>query len=220
MNMEKLHLYFLIVHIAAGTTALVMAPAAMIVKKGGNAHRIWGRVYFWSMAVVALTAVTMSLLHFNPFLLMIAVFSFYSAFVAYRVLYRKKWQHWKTLPLLDKAGSMINAGFSAALLGGGIYWLLTGKTGLAIITLVFGLISSRTVVLEFRAYFRPSKDPKAWLRAHIGGMLGSYIAAVTAFLVNTGYFLPELVRWLGPTVLGVPLILWYVRRHAGYKQPA
>jgi uncharacterized membrane protein len=40
------------VHVLAGTLALVVAPIALLTAKGGLAHRRWGKVYFWSMAVV------------------------------------------------------------------------------------------------------------------------------------------------------------------------
>jgi len=49
------------IHIAAGTLALVLAPLAMLTVKGGRAHRRWGKIYFWSMAVVAATAVVIAL---------------------------------------------------------------------------------------------------------------------------------------------------------------
>jgi hypothetical protein len=50
------------------------------------------------------------------------------------------------------------------------------------------------------------------------GMLGSYLAAVSAFSVVNFTFLPTTGRWLWPTVIGTPLIvLWityYKRRFA------
>ncbi len=49
------------VHIAAGATAFLMAPLALAAAKGGKAHRRWGKIYFWSMAVVASTALVLAL---------------------------------------------------------------------------------------------------------------------------------------------------------------
>jgi uncharacterized membrane protein len=57
---------------------------------------------------------------------------------------------------------------------------------------------------------RHRKD--GWLTAHIKGMLGSYIALVTAFIVvNVHRFeflkdLPAIIFWILPTICGVPLI--------------
>ena len=36
-------------HIAAGFTGFFMAPVALAVRKGGAAHRHWGRVFFWAI---------------------------------------------------------------------------------------------------------------------------------------------------------------------------
>src|SRR5437867_5998098 len=72
------------VHIAAGMLALFVAPGAMITVKGGRAHRRWGKIYFWAMATVALTAVLLAVWRPNYFLLMVAMFSFYLAFSGYR----------------------------------------------------------------------------------------------------------------------------------------
>ena len=77
---------FLAVHVAAGTSAFVLAPLALITAKGGKAHRRWGKIYFWAMAVVAVTAMVMAIYRPILFLALVAIFSFYSAFVGYRVL--------------------------------------------------------------------------------------------------------------------------------------
>src|SRR5271167_3042209 len=79
----------LAIHIACGVTGFVCAPVALLTAKGGKTHRRWGKIYFWAMAGVAVTALTLSFLLPVYFLAMVAVFSFYSAFAAYRVLYLK-----------------------------------------------------------------------------------------------------------------------------------
>ncbi len=52
-------------------------------------------------------------------------------------------------------------------------------------------------------------------------MIGSYIAAVTAFSVVNFYFLPTTLRWLWPTMIGTPAIaIWisyYKRRFSRPK---
>ena len=60
------------------------APVALATAKGGKTHRRWGKVYFCAMAGVAVTALILSLALPVFFLAMVAVFSFYSAFAAYR----------------------------------------------------------------------------------------------------------------------------------------
>lgn len=216
--MEKYHHLFLAVHIAAGSIALLLAPVAMIVKKGGPAHRRWGRIYFWSMAVVAATAIIMSIYHHIPFLLMVAVFSFYNAFAGYRALYNKKISSWRDIKLIDWIGTLLNGLFAMILLAYATRSYLLGEKQLAVIAGVFGGIGLLGFVRALFSYYRPSNNPKEWLRQHIGGMLGSYIAAVTAFAVNTMHFLPPVTTWIGPTIIGVPLMILFQRRYLGKKK--
>jgi hypothetical protein len=56
-------------------------------------------------------------------------------------------------------------------------------------------------------YVAAKRRRRGWLRVHIGGMLGSYIALTTALLVvNFGDTLP--VVWFLPTFVGSPIIAW------------
>ena len=41
------------IHIFFGVIALFVAPAAMLTRKGGLWHRRWGKMYLWSITVVA-----------------------------------------------------------------------------------------------------------------------------------------------------------------------
>src|SRR5580704_18941179 len=79
----------LALHITCGVVAFVCAPVALATAKGGRTHRQWGKVYFWAMAGVAATALILSFALPIFFLAMVAVFSFYSAFAGYRILYLK-----------------------------------------------------------------------------------------------------------------------------------
>ena len=58
-----------------------------------------------------------------------------------------------------------------------------------------------------------------WLKVHIGNMCGSYIGAITAFVVNQGEYipLPPIVLWLGPTVIIVPILLAETRKVKSVK---
>src|SRR6201986_1062862 len=80
----------LALHITCGVIGFVCAPVALATAKGGKNHRRFGKVYFWAMAGVAVTALVLSLALPIYFLAMVAVFSFYAAFAAYRVLFLKQ----------------------------------------------------------------------------------------------------------------------------------
>jgi len=60
---------------------------------------------------------------------------------------------------------------------------------------------------------------RGWLRFHVAGMAVSYILLLTAFYVDNGPHLPlwrslpPLAHWLLPSLVGVPLMVWALRRH-------
>jgi hypothetical protein len=198
------------IHISAGMLALVLAPLAMLTVKGGRAHRRWGTIYFWSMAVVASTAVVLALWRPQIFLALLAVFSFYLAFTGYRVLSRKRPTQGDAATVYDWAAALVTCGASAALavlglLRPGLSWQRLG-----FVPVVFGVLGMVLAELDLARFARPPADSRAWWFAHMGGMLGSYIAAVSAFSVVNFTFLPTTVRWLWPTALGVPLITAWI----------
>lgn len=73
--MEALFKTLLLLHIAAGTVTLVSGPVSMMNRKGGKQHRLTGKVFFYAMMLVTVTAIAMALLpgHHSPFLLIIGV---------------------------------------------------------------------------------------------------------------------------------------------------
>ena len=207
-------------HIAAGTTAFVFAPAALATVKGGKWHRTWGKIYFWMMALVALTALVMaaSPLRPNLFLSLVAIFSFYAAFRGYRVLYLKRpekgdkptWYDWFA------AGLTVAAGLG--LLVRGVLWITAGQR-FGWVAVAFSAIAFVQGFQSYREFTVLPTDKNHWWYSHMAGMLGSYIAALTAFsAVNFPRWFPEfpqVMTWLWPTVVGIPLTFVWI---AYYKR--
>lgn len=200
-----------LVHILAGMTALVVAPVAMVAAKGGSAHRRWGKVYFWMMAVVAVTALPLGLWRPNYFLMLVAVFSFYFAFRGYRVLLRKRPERGEGAHALDWSAAMATFLASAALIVLGILKPSPLWVRLAPVAIVFGIGGIVASGFDMVRFVRPPTERMSWWFSHMAGMLGSYIATVSAFSVVNFDFLPVVTRWLWPSVVGTPLIvLWIV----------
>jgi uncharacterized membrane protein len=210
------------VHIAAGSTAFVMAPLALIAAKGGKAHRRWGKIYFWSMTVVAATALVLSLYRPVLFLALVAVFSFYAAFSAYRVLFHKNLPRGQKVTWPDWSAAVFTFGTSLSLaLLGAVRPMLVQN--LRIPAIVFGLIGMRLAGKSIWQFLHPPKEKMFWWYGHLGNMLASYIAAWTAFsvvtigrLVHGGW-----VIWVLPTAIGVPAIVlttaYYKKKFAPRK---
>ena len=195
----------LLIHIIFGAIALFVAPCAMLARKGRLWHRRWGKTYFWSMAVVALTAVLMSLMRSGLFFLLVALFSFYLALSGYRVLYHKTpQQRAGTVDWLTVA-SMLVGGMTLTLYGA--YLMLTSNFGT--VAIIFGMIGILLAAADIRNFVRPPKDKRAWWYTHMTRMLGAYISTVTAFSVVNFQFLPATARWLWPTFIGtLGIVMW------------
>jgi hypothetical protein len=150
------------------------------------------------------------------------VFSFYFAFRGRRILARKRPDRGERATALDWAAAITTAAASGALAILGIVqpgpvWVQLGP-----VAIVFGLLGLALSGRDLRSFVRPAADRSAWWFAHMTGMLGSYLAALSAFSVVNFTFLPTTARWLWPTLLGTPLIvLWitsYKRRFAARRR--
>jgi len=198
----------------AGFIALFVAPAAMLTRKGGRAHRRWGKIYFWAMLAVAVSAsVLVFFFGSSFFLFLIAVFSFYLALTGYRVLFRKRPEQGDKPAVLDWAACLAALGGGVALFGLGLRLAIVGNaSGFAPVLSAFGVLSLLSAGAELRSFLRPPSDKHHWWYQHMRGMITAYIATVTAFSAVNFSFLPVAVRWLWPTVIGtVGLVVW--RRH-------
>jgi hypothetical protein len=197
-------------HIAAGMIALFVAPGAMLTVKGGRAHRRWGKMYFWMMAVVAATAVLLAARLPNVFLLLIAIFSFYQAFAGYRAFWRKRPRAGERATAADWAAAVLTWAMSAVLVVLGFVKPSPVFSRLGTVAIVFGLLGMVLAGRDLWRFLWPPANRHTWWFEHMTGMLGSYIATVTAFSVVNFTLLPPLVRWLWPTVVGVPAIVAWV----------
>jgi uncharacterized membrane protein len=193
-----------LLHILAGFTGFVVAPVVLSSKKGGKVHRIWGKVFFWSMTLVALTAAIMAPMNKNIFLTCIAVFSFYLSFSGYRALYNKDVYKTRKVAFIDWLFVSLNVAFSLALVVLGVISL---PKAFGIISIVFGLLGCLLGLRDIISFVKPSPDKYKWFFSHMTGMVASYIASLSAFsAVNLNFdWLPTTIQWLWPTILGTPL---------------
>jgi len=222
----------LAIHIACGFTGFVCAPVALISAKGGRTHRRWGKIYFWAMTGVAITALILSLALPIFFLAMVAVFSFYSAYSAYRILYLKDLYKGGRPKPYDWAAAIITVLSSTLLFLMGFLAPHLMRVGviqvaghpISIVSIVFGFIGIQSGARSIKRFLSPPVDRTFWWFDHLQGMIASYIAAMTAFsAVNLGrWFGAAWWVWLWPTILGVPAIaLWttyYKKKFARARQ--
>lgn len=199
----------IIVHAALGGIALLSGSVTSIVAKGSTSHKKAGRIFFYS----GLTSISLSLIvvafpgHWNPFLLSIGIFSLYFLIIGYRSSGYKDVEH---SFLVDKFLTWIMAVICVAMI---VLPLLLVQV-INIVTSVFGLLG---LVLCFRnlfAYAEATKVRNNWLSFHIIHMSGGFISIVSAFLV-VNEFLPAVVNWFLPTIVGTSLILFSLKKYGG-----
>jgi hypothetical protein len=203
----------LAIHITAGIISFLVAPIALIVKKGGAAHRKWGKIFFWSMTVVAITAIIMAPMKNNLFLTLVAVFSFYLAFSGYRALYRKNAYKTGKTAFIDWFFAILNLIFSLTLL---IVGIINLPKAFGIISIVFGFLGCLMGIQNIVSFIKPSSDKTKWFFSHMTGMIAAYIASVSAFsAVNLNFdWMPTAIQWLWPTIIGVPLMMRWVKSYS------
>ncbi|WKZ58325.1 MAG: hypothetical protein QY309_10630 [Cyclobacteriaceae bacterium] len=200
-------------HIIAGIISLIVAPLAMVVRKGGKAHRFWGKIFFWCMTWICFSAIVLSTVKWIPFLLLIAVFSYYAVFVGYRSLYRKQLHQGKGVTWYDWMFGIVAGLFNTGFFVWGIYLVFTHQTSLGMLAAGFGFGGMVVVWSELKRYIKPPRDKFDWFYSHMGNMMGGFIASVTAFSTQVMTFLPGIMQWIWPSLVGVPLIIFWVRSY-------
>lgn len=200
-------------HIAAGTVALVGGLGAMAARKGSTRHRRLGLAYVGGMVLVVATALLITSVTQDLFLGTIGVFSGYMVFAGYRALGQKRPSRGDVATLLDYGGAGLMLLVSLGMVGVGLQNALKTGTARAFVLIAFGLLGFVFAGQDALTFVRGPTLRFDWFYRHIARMLGGYIATVTAVSAVNLLFLPTIVRWLWPTVIGTPLIVVWIRRY-------
>lgn len=192
--------YVLPLHVVLGFLSLVSGLFVFILPKGTIRHIKIGQVYTFAMFGVFITSVWVSFLKGNLFLLLIGFFSFYLVHSGVRL---NRFRKIGKVQFQDKIFTSLYLICFLAMIGYAVLAFAKNHQAMGIVLTVFGSIGLLLIKNEVRYYFFYfSPDNRAFIREHIGRLTGSYIAAFTAFAVNNIYFLPPVVIWLLPTLIG------------------
>ena len=220
--MMKMILYL---HIAGGSAALLSMFVPMLTHKGGLTHRRAGWVFVGGMTVVSITALALSAARYffdpRPEAKAFALFLFYIAILTgagvssgIRVLGTKN----RTSPHRHPWDIGIAALLTLTAVAMAAYGLVSGK----VLFTAFSVIGLVNGIQALAYWLRPPTHRRHWWLEHMTSMLGSCIAATTAFLVvnapQAGLSRTSLIVWFLPSIIGAPAIaLWtnyYKRRFA------
>ena len=211
----------LVIHITAGSVALLMAVVALVTEKGRRYHVLAGRVYASAMTVIFLTALPLAILGSSVFLLLIAVFSFYLVFVGWRFARNRRGRprpvDWFAVAIMGVTG-LAMWGYGIALAGAGDEQWVT--------MLLFGGLALALALVDTRYHFRLTQGERPSgsrrIRRHLTNMLAGTISTVTAVFVVNVDTNPTWLAWILPTVVITPLIVWWnvrIRRQMGRPEP-
>ena len=211
LAIEKPLLYL---HILAGFISLGIAYVLLFIKKGNKRHKKLGMIYVYGMTTIFVTAIPLSLLgEFNPFLFVIAIFSFYLAFSGYRQGRDRngaREQIDKALGIFITATSILFYSMAVSL------YLI--EDSMWITSVIFGSIALVFSINDFRRMKiveRPNFYDKTNL--HLNLMLAGTIATTTAFIVTIEPFSTLWLNWITPTIVGTPIIIYFSKRELAKK---
>lgn len=206
--MEQFLKILVIIHVIAGAGALIFGAIAFGLRKNTPKHKPIGKIYFWCMTVVFITAMIVSVAKSLLFLFLIGIFSYYSTIIAYRSL-RLKNLHKGQKPLKIDWFIEITAGLTfLGMVALGILVFIKNQSYSGLVPLIFGAFGLLSVRTNIKLLTQKPKETLYWLKKHIGHMMGSYIGALTAFLVNQTEYIPinSTLLWFLPTLIILPVM--------------
>jgi uncharacterized membrane protein len=211
LAIEKPLLYL---HILAGFISLGIAYVLLFIKKGNKRHKKLGMIYVYGMSTIFVTAIPLSLLgEFNPFLFVVAIFSFYLAFSGYRQGRDRngaREQIDKVLGVFITATSILFYSMAVSL------YLI--EDSMWITSVVFGSIALGMGINDLRR-MKIVERPDFYDRTnlHLNLMLAGTIATTTAFIVTLNPFSIDWLNWVAPTIVGTPIIIYFSKRELAKK---
>ena len=211
--MEELYVWLRFLHIICGTCALASGTFSILNKKGSMFHRITGNVFVFALLITAFSAIIVTQIpgHENMFLMIIGVFSAYLASSGYRALFIKRYNPNPEVKVIDWFITALMGIFSLYFFVYGLKVYFLNHNVMGVMAIIFGLIACFLVFSDYKTFTTEPKTRHFWLFRHIIRMVSGVIATYTAFLVVNNTYLPPLVAWLAPTVIGTFVIFGFIR---------
>lgn len=197
----------LISHIGAGVAALIAALLALFTAKGARGHVLAGRLYFYAMVIIFVTALVMAVINGRVMLFFIALFSFYLAYAGWR--FAKNRKGFATLSDWIAAGVILLVGVGMWGLG---FWYFAMGDGQFVTMGVFGAIALGLGVQGLRTHRQQIATGKRRIALHLSHMMAGTIAVITATLVVNVDQEPVWLWWILPTIIITPAIIWWARK--------
>lgn len=209
--MEQTIRILIYIHAFFGGLGLITGMISISVKKGAINHKKAGKVFSYSMVISSLISLFIARMpnHENLFLFLIGIFTIYMVLSGNRALTLKS----KTKSKADNTDKSI----SGAMLLTSIVMSIIGIIGMvqkidnSILYVFFGCFGGFMTFKDFGTFKTFTENKNAWIKSHIGRMVGALIASVTAFMV-AGLNIRTTLVWITPTILGTVYIVYWTRK--------
>lgn len=204
--MENTIQILIYIHAVFGGIALFSGLISIIARKGNTIHKKSGLFFFYSMMLSGIIALLVSVLpkHENPFLFAVGIFSLYFVLTGKRALNFKR----------NQSSLKIDKLISFTMLITGILMITVPiilTKSINSVLLVFAIIGILFAVRDLILFKNPKRLKKAWLKLHIGKIMGAYISATTAFVVVNEFF-PSIYSWFIPGIVGGFIIAYWIKK--------
>ncbi|NIG53906.1 hypothetical protein [Chitinophaga sp. Cy-1792] len=199
--MGNLHQLSILLHILAGSGALIIGMIAFLARKNTKQHTRYGFVFVWLMAIVVITALFgVFVFRRNTFLLVLTMLSGYNCFSGIRAIY-----------LGGQQPRFIDYLVPVIVISSATYYLYyINKIGLywspAVIYPTIGALFVLTIYDVCRGWMPITFLQKSFIYEHVYKMIAAYMAAASAF---SGTVFPQLKPYsqILPSLLGFGWIM-------------
>ncbi|CAL2086652.1 hypothetical protein [Tenacibaculum sp. 190524A02b] len=209
--MEQVIQFSIYIHAFLGGIGLISGIANVILKKGNTPHKILGKIFFYAMIFSSLISLIIARMpnHENLFLFLIGLFTIYMILSGNRALTLKSKTKLKA-DAIDKSISGVMFFISIIMTLIGVIGSIQ-KVDNSILYLFFGGFGIFMTLKDFQTFKTFTKNKNAWIKSHIGRMMGALIAAVTAFIV-AGLQIKTVIAWIIPTLIGTLYIVYWNKK--------
>lgn len=190
----------LLLHSLIGVLIFATGILQIVLKKGGQLHRLIGQTYLYSWLFLLITGAYLG----GLLITIIGIFGFYftltgSRFGSFKGI---------NIQLFDKVIMGLGVGISIAMILYAIRLFMKGDNSFSIIFAVFGVIFAFTTIKDVKRYIIQQNingnnyGKLEWYFEHFKRMYISFIAAVTAFTSIQNIFKNNTLNFLLPALLG------------------
>jgi hypothetical protein len=218
-----------VTHIVFGAVGLVSFWVPVIGRKGGPLHKVWGKVFAWSIigaGCVAVGLATCTLIdplgthpHLTDKAFVRGIFGVMMLYLAILTL-NLAWYGLQTIANKRNHGANrrgLNLVLQPLLLIAATACAMEGVIIGQVLMVGMSVIGFATVATNLAFMLNAKPGPKDWLREHVKAIVGAGISVYTAFFAfGAVRIMPEIalnpILWSVPLITGLSIILYHWRK--------